>query len=432
MTITPDQLNTIAWQQFDCTDEDAPWCRQKLGRRCLDRNGDRTSPHKARRDAARGFAKRQPEVDALMATVRETSDQLARTTQANTQLVAQIGDLELREAQAVADRDQARTELATAQTRIEELEAAVPPAPDPDPTPDPPTRVTLPFGFGINDEPDNGPAGSPAGITLYPLEDAAGVKLDYARGYFEFDAVKGADKPMVDFATRHLGEGRIPLITAKVPGNDWVGAAAGKYDTAVAPTAEAYMALVDKYGGQVVQGIHHEPVGDGTPANWRAMQAHYLPLIQIPGAVQQWATLEGYAQFVDAAETTWTAEACWVPGIDGYLFDPYLSFWQKPNNNTKITDMVKTYLDPFAKWAAEHDVQWGIAETGMTEVAATKTNTQIPTWWVDFCAAARARGAGPVTYWNRFSDKGNDYRLTTTKPGDKRGQMVAAMRAARA
>lgn len=422
---------------YPCKDPRYLHCRRPAGQRCVDSKGNPTQPHGFR------FAQGQAYADAynlLHPQLTEAASKLTRAVAANTDLqtkVTQAAEDLVTVRQQLEAETRAHAEdtaaLKAALERIDDLEHPDPDVPVPLPTPDPDTTVRLPFGIGINDEPDNGPTGAAKGATLAQLEADAGVPFAYAHGYFEFEATAGPDAAMIAFAKRHLTAGRIPLITAKVPGDDWVSARAGKFDAAVHPTIEGYAELVDEYGGQVVQGIHHEPMDNGTRGDWLAMQDHYLPIVQTPGAVQMWANLEGWAQFLDPAEKTWTIDQLKVDGLDGYLFDPYLAFWQLPKNSTKLTDMVKTYLTPMSAWCAEHDYQWGIGETGMTEVAAAKSNAGIPTWWRDFTDGARRLGAGPVTYWNRYNPKSkNDWRLTATMPANKRAQMVAAMRAARA
>jgi hypothetical protein len=60
-----------------------------------------------------------------------------------------------------------------------------------------------------------------------------------------------------------------------VPNNDWAGVAAGSYDTWLLDRIKA-LATVN---GPVWFCLHHEPSGDGAPADWIAMQQHARKLI---------------------------------------------------------------------------------------------------------------------------------------------------------
>lgn len=68
-------------------------------------------------------------------------------------------------------------------------------------------------------------------------------------------------------------KGLYPILSFKIPNNDWAGVAAGKYDAQLATLKSRLVAL----NTRVFVALHHEPAGDGTAANWAAMQAYALP-----------------------------------------------------------------------------------------------------------------------------------------------------------
>jgi hypothetical protein len=103
------------------------------------------------------------------------------------------------------------------------------------------------------------------------LEGQTGRKLSLYRSYM---VATTPTKKFVSRATDDVANGRIPLISTKVPGG-WASVAAGKQD---AWLLERIRALA-KVNGPVWLALHHEPTGDGAPADWVAMQQHARKLI---------------------------------------------------------------------------------------------------------------------------------------------------------
>lgn len=75
-----------------------------------------------------------------------------------------------------------------------------------------------------------------------------------------------------------VNNGLYPIMSFKIPGNDWAGVAAGKYDAQLATLKQRLVALNAR--GFVT--LHHEPAGDGTAANWAAMLTYALPKLNTP------------------------------------------------------------------------------------------------------------------------------------------------------
>jgi hypothetical protein len=104
-----------------------------------------------------------------------------------------------------------------------------------------------------------------------PLEEQVGTGLGLFRSYMQ------ASTPASKFASRAAADvaaGRVPLISTKVPGS-WADVAAGKQDPWLLDRIEA----LDAVKGPVWLTLHHEPRGDGPPADWVAMQQHARTLI---------------------------------------------------------------------------------------------------------------------------------------------------------
>jgi hypothetical protein len=103
------------------------------------------------------------------------------------------------------------------------------------------------------------------------LELRAGHKLSLNRSYMQAGT---PTKRFVSRAKDDVANGRIPLISTKVPGS-WAAVAAGKQDAWLLDRIRA----LAKVNGPVWLALHHEPTGDGAPADWVAMQKHARKLI---------------------------------------------------------------------------------------------------------------------------------------------------------
>lgn len=103
--------------------------------------------------------------------------------------------------------------------------------------------------------------------------------------------------------------GRLPVMSFKVPGNDWAGVAAGRYDGAL-------VALRDRLGalpGRVFVTLHHEPSTDGSPADWAAMQRHALPILSPPANVEAGVIANGFWWSQGPQGLTDAQIAQWLP-----------------------------------------------------------------------------------------------------------------------
>jgi hypothetical protein len=119
-------------------------------------------------------------------------------------------------------------------------------------------------------------------------------------------------------ATNDLANGRIPLISTKVPGG-WASVAAGDQD-AWLPVRIRALAKVD---GPVWLALHHEPTGDGAPSDWVHMQQHARKLID---ANSNNIELVGILNGWEFLKTNGHPEAYNMPvgsGVDVMGFDSY-------------------------------------------------------------------------------------------------------------
>jgi hypothetical protein len=105
----------------------------------------------------------------------------------------------------------------------------------------------------------------------------ATMEAQLGRGLSLFRSYMRADTPASKFSSRaadDIAHGRLPLISTKVPGS-WAQVAAGAHDAWLLERIAALAAVT----GPVWLTLHHEPTGDGEPADWVRMQQHARKLI---------------------------------------------------------------------------------------------------------------------------------------------------------
>jgi hypothetical protein len=148
--------------------------------------------------------------------------------------------------------------------------------------------------------------------------------------------------------------------------------------------------------------------------------------VRRPGDVEYWTCETGFYE----AGSEWQMGSSFVPGIDGIGFDPYVTLGQVGQTTTKLTNQRTQYYEKFAAVAKKLGCQWGIWETGMSEGAAKNTAIAGVKTLIPDCAAAAAElGAAMWVYWNNKKTAAmTDWRISSTSPANKAGQMVTAMR----
>ncbi|HET8615435.1 MAG TPA: hypothetical protein VFL94_07910 [Actinomycetales bacterium] len=119
----------------------------------------------------------------------------------------------------------------------------------------------------------------------------------------------GSPSSTVKLARSEVAAGRMPILSFKVPGNDWKGVASGKYDRQLRDLTSQLAAL----GGPVFVTLHHEPSGDGTPASYAAMMRHALPILGAPASVDAGPIVNGYWWSKGPQGLTDAEIAQWLP-----------------------------------------------------------------------------------------------------------------------
>jgi hypothetical protein len=231
------------------------------------------------------------------------------------------------------------------------------------------------------------------------LESNAGAKLSLHRTYMQ------ASTPVSAFVSRaksDIAAGRLPLMSTKVPAS-WASVAAGNQD---AWLGERIKALA-QVGGPVWLVLHHEPRGDGNPADWVRMQQHartlidrYSDNIALVGILNGWDFLErdGNPQVFRHPVGT----GVHIMGFDSY--NPYT-----PTNGDAWKSVEKT-MSPGITIQG-----WGyptlVGETGVHAVAGD--GGRAAEWIRDQFAYGVSRGFVGISYFDSsYNSKDGGWRLT--------------------
>jgi len=203
------------------------------------------------------------------------------------------------------------------------------------------------------------------------MEGQLGGNLGVRRTYFTGTGVTKA----VDVARADIAAGRLPWISFKLP-YSWGEMAAGAGD-AWARDLTSRLAALD---GPVWIAFHHEPEGDGDIQQWRRMQERLAPIVQAAGPNLAFTVIvTGWHQFYGAAE--YRLSEIWPRGVkvDVAGFDIYQQYGvvKDGQTTTKWTDFSE-YFRQISAWAATVGVDWGLAETGVTDRAAVDHPSEIP------------------------------------------------------
>ncbi|MBT1002477.1 hypothetical protein KIH31_07660 [Paenarthrobacter sp. DKR-5] len=248
-----------------------------------------------------------------------------------------------------------------------------------------------------------------------PLETALGKTLQIRRTFW---GPNGVDKA-VTAARQDISAGRIPWLSFKLP-YDWRRMADGDGDAWASSLVDRLAAL----RGPVWIAFHHEPEGDGQIGDWVAMQRHLAPMVhQGSQNVAFTMILTGWHQF--HGDPQFSLGALW-PGdgmVDLLGFDIYNEFGSLKDGqaNTTMLDLGQTYFPQISAFAGAHHTAWGLAETGLTDDAATAD----PGWLEQSYTAMRRTGGVAFTYFDSsLNSNGNSWELGS---GTKRNEFQAIL-----
>lgn len=188
----------------------------------------------------------------------------------------------------------------------------------------------------------------------------------YARRMF--DDLATADN-ILRLAASEVKLGRYPIVSFKLPNNDWAGAAAGKYDAQIQAVVDKLAALA----GRSFLTIHHEPMGNGTPADFAAMQRHVLPIVTKPANVDGGVIVNGFWWSSGKQGLSDTEIAAWLPKDVLALCDVVASDCYQGGSATSPGEYAAVKAANMAKWATRVGVtRLGIGEYNGHDGAAIK------------------------------------------------------------
>ncbi len=151
----------------------------------------------------------------------------------------------------------------------------------------------------------------------------------------------------ISLAKSETAAGRMPILSFKIPSNDWAGVGQGTYDAQLKSLATELAAVP----GPVFVTLHHEPSGDGTPTNYASMMRQALPILGAPANVDAGPIVNGF----------W-----WSNGPQG-LSDAEIAQWL-PADVLSVSEVVAadTYHGGTAEQPGEHA---GVKITRLSEWA---------------------------------------------------------------
>lgn len=302
-------------------------------------------------------------------------------------------------------------------------------APDPTPTPEPtppteePPAVGSPLTNGCTHDERGIPScgvyvGAAHGSNTDPstLETDLGRRLSVRRTYYTGTGVASA----VRTATTDLAAGRIPWISFKLP-YSWEQMAAGSGD-AWARDLAARMAALD---GPVWLAFHHEPEGDGDIQAWRQMQERLAPIVRGAGTNLAFTVIvTGWNQFYGDAR--YRLSEIWPRGVDVDVagFDIYQNYGVVKDGvqSLKWTDFAASYFSRIQAWADQVGVEWGLAETGITDLAAAARPDEIP----DTVRLVQQYGGIAYTYFDTTLNSIAPWNLGTVAKKEQYGRALVA------
>lgn len=276
-------------------------------------------------------------------------------------------------------------------------------------------------GFTENGIPPNGEVYVGAATTTsYPaFENEMGGTTGVHRTYYQSSGVSSA----VNTAMADHAAGRVPWLSFKLP-HSWAEMKNGAGDAWAQDLANKLGAL----DGPVWVAFHHEPEGDGPPADWVAIQQRLSPIFRAKPNIAYSIILMGWNQFY-GTNPDHSLNTLW-PGkehVDILGFDPY-NWYDTTNNGSGKKSYTWTELDEYyakiTTWLANtgnSEVEWAIAETGYSDSAASATQNMLAPngkrvstrgpgseWLSRAYDDMRARGGIALSYFNVTAATNNE------------------------
>ena len=229
-----------------------------------------------------------------------------------------------------------------------------------------------------------------------------GVHRTYYSGYDVNDAVRTA---RIDLLRQ-----RIPWISFKLP-YTWAEMAAGRGDG----WASGLARRLSRLDGPVWVAFHHEPEGDeGDIRDWTSMQERLAPIVRSSARNVAFSViLTGWNQVY--GDRRYSLASLWPQDtkVDLVGFDVYNRYGVETAGRVTAvrTKFKRSYFKTFEKFAEKHDMAWGLAETGHTDLSAGVE----PRFVKHLYNSVRRHGGVAVAYFNTRFNSVAPWRLTGQK-----------------
>jgi hypothetical protein len=173
----------------------------------------------------------------------------------------------------------------------------------------------------------------------------------------------------VKLARAEVAAGRMPILSFKVPDNDWAGVAAGRYDGQLRSLTDDLAAL----GGHVFVTLHHEPSGDGSATSYAAMMRHALPILGAPASVDAGPIVNGFWWSKGAQGLSDAEIAQWLPADVLRVSETVAADTYQGGTAAKPGEDAGVKIRGFSAWATRVGVKsLGIGEYNGLNAAAIK------------------------------------------------------------
>jgi hypothetical protein len=180
--------------------------------------------------------------------------------------------------------------------------------------------------------------------TIDSFESRVGFTSGVYREYYQADQLSA----MISAAKTHIAKGRLPVFSMKVPPNgtidqSWAAVANGSEDAWLHSIAQQVATL----NGPFWFCMHHEPRGDGSQTNYRAMYKHAVPILHQASNLAVMPILNGASFDADDPAVGW-----FTPEVDLVGIDHYNQWW---TYQTGTQDNLQGQPDSYHPWRSVQD-----------------------------------------------------------------------------
>jgi hypothetical protein len=209
--------------------------------------------------------------------------------------------------------------------------------------------------------------------------------------------------------------GRMPILSFKVPNNDWAGVGTGKYDAQLRDLTTKLAALK----GQVFVTLHHEPMGDGTATDYAAMLKRALPILGAPATVSSGPIVNGFWWSNGGQGMTDAEIAQWLPSSVLKVSEVVAADTYQGGTTVKPGENAGVKIANMSKWAGRVGVtKLGIGEyNGLNAASITAAgNALLADPRFRFAAAFNSNENNrPDVDWQLSGDRLTAFKATVAK-----------------